>query len=104
MVKVSYKKSSRRVELIVDGHAGWSKKGSDIVCAGISALVSTLANYLLRQGNEKECICTVKEGYAHLCSHEEESFLLFDFVYTGLVAIGKMYPKHLFVTISDQQR
>ena len=37
-----------RLELRAEGHAGAGTAGNDLICAGISAITGTLAQYLLR--------------------------------------------------------
>lgn len=47
MIKVSILQvSNDRVEITVRGHADYSEQGTDIVCAGVSALAITTANSL----------------------------------------------------------
>lgn len=50
--------------LTVSGHAGYSKKGEDIVCAGVSALTYTLINGL-EANLGIETHCEVKSGYVN---------------------------------------
>lgn len=39
-------------QLLVEGHAGFAERGKDVVCAGVSALVCTLAENLRRAGGQ----------------------------------------------------
>lgn len=49
-------------KLTVSGHAGYAKKGEDIVCAGVSALTYTLLNAMEAiVGISSDC--EVNEGY-----------------------------------------
>ena len=41
MIDITYDRSNNRVHIL--GHAGYGKKGEDVVCAGVSALAQTLA-------------------------------------------------------------
>ena len=41
MIEITYDRSNNRVRIL--GHAGYGKKGQDVVCAGVSALAQTLA-------------------------------------------------------------
>lgn len=44
MIRVALRQDERSAQFIVSGHAGYDERGKDIVCAGISTLVNTLAN------------------------------------------------------------
>lgn len=47
MIKISILKTpNERVDITVKGHADYSEQGTDIVCAGVSALAITTANSL----------------------------------------------------------
>lgn len=48
--------------LIVTGHADYAEYGKDIVCAGVSALVQTLALYAIEHGGTAE----MRSGYAKI--------------------------------------
>lgn len=78
--------------LILEGHANYAPKGQDIVCAGVSALAFTYANYLgryekfkkgmiLRAKSKKEC--------------EEKVFRM---IIGGLQLIAKDYPENFLLT------
>lgn len=101
MVKVIYDRECCRVT--VRGHAGSGKKGQDLVCAGVSALVLTLATNVselaaadqvrrpvvsLRQGNT--CI-----GCVALGKMKPVVTLIFDTVCTGFATLQQLYPKNI---------
>ena len=52
----------RRMELTAEGHAGAGKHGEDIVCAGISAIVTSLGQYMLRYEAGMRPELTLKSG------------------------------------------
>ena len=56
-VKVVRDQSRKVTGLFVNGHSGYAEAGSDIVCAGASTLVYTLANALER-------ICGIDTEYS----------------------------------------
>ena len=56
-VKVVRDKSRKVTGLFVSGHSGYAEAGSDIICAGASTLVYTLANSLER-------ICGIDTEYS----------------------------------------
>lgn len=47
MTRITYREYHDNILFIAEGHSGYSDRGSDIVCAGISCLVYTLINTLL---------------------------------------------------------
>lgn len=101
MVTVTYHRSTFR--LTADGHAGAGKKGTDVVCAGVSALVLTLGanvadlclqenagNPVLRTETGKaEIACTPKKGM------EQVARLMFDTVCEGFALLQKLYPENV---------
>ena len=46
MVTISMSKTDTTLTLKVEGHAGQAEKGQDIICASVSMLVYTLAQYV----------------------------------------------------------
>ena len=48
-------------EITVDGHAGYAASGSDIVCAGVTALFQSLVKSILSLTNDK-----IEIGRAHV--------------------------------------
>lgn len=50
MTKIAYSMGDGQYSLRAEGHAGYSKKGNDIVCAAISALLQ-----MCWAGLEREC-------------------------------------------------
>ena len=46
MTKIFYREYYDRNLIIIEGHSGYDVSGSDVVCAGVSALVCTLVNCL----------------------------------------------------------
>lgn len=85
------------------GHAGYSKKGTDIVCAAVSALTQSAILALERLvGVELTLKADAKTGYMD-CSWEnpsdkmDQSQLVIGMVALGLAEIQKQYPDHLKV-------
>lgn len=81
------------------GHAGFAEKGSDIVCASVTALLKAAVLSLKAKGGilktsvkaeqcgelSFEVISCGKEDYPYLAA-------LFDFLFNGLSSICKEYP------------
>lgn len=73
--------------LIVTGHADYAEYGKDIVCAGVSALVQTLALYAIEHGGTAE----MRSGYAKIDAGNgtKDVFLA---ICAGLRELAKAYP------------
>ncbi len=102
MIKINYEPNF--LKLTVKGHAGAEKKGEDVICAGVSAIVGTLAaavenmfnggaikeGYKLRLKDGEACISVrAKEGYKATVR------LNFDNIILGLRLIAEKYPEHV---------
>ncbi len=57
-VKVKYK-NNKFFEISISGHSGYSEKGSDIVCAAVSSIITTSVNGIL---SIKETINVTDDG------------------------------------------
>jgi len=105
MVKAVYYRNEHRLR--VWGHACTGKKGEDLVCAAVSALVLTaagniaclagqgdvLAHRLRLEDGNAEVSCTVKARLAPVVT------LMLDTVVTGLQLLQVNYPNHLILEI-----
>jgi len=84
------------------GHSGYSKSGNDIVCAGISALLTTLVNSLDELTDAKLFFENdAKSGYMKLMvedNNTEKVQLLFKSSQLGLNEIQENYSKYLKLT------
>lgn len=85
------------------GHAGYSEKGTDIVCAGVSVLTQSAVLALEKLAGIKLKLKTdAKTGFMD-CSWNNfpdktgQSDLLIGMVILGLTEIQKQYPDHLSV-------
>lgn len=80
------------------GHSDFSKSGTDIVCAAVSALSITCCNALEKIANVKPFI-KQKDGYLELrldndqLSHETD--IILSVLELGIRDIAKHYPKHV---------
>ena len=90
-------------DLTIKGHAGHSKYGTDIVCAGVSAIVSMLLGYF-RNLSESGKLTAYSDyemsGDVHIhCEGGETMETAFDMAWLGLQQIALTHPKHVSVTI-----
>ena len=82
--------------LDMDGHAGYGSEGSDIVCAGLSAITYALAEYLLQSGGAKVSDLVLRPGHVRIrCTGEvAEAFRM---AYIGYAMLESQYPEHIFL-------
>ena len=80
-------------ELIISGHAQFSKNGTDIVCAAVSSLSQFVANIL----KEEQIGSFIQEdGYLKIkYQNSELSTKLIDYLIEALKGIEKDYPRNL---------
>lgn len=92
-----------------EGHAGYAKRGEDIVCAGVSALIQTTAlglEKLIEAGLHKKA--RQKEGL-FMCmltrenseEKKEKAHLLLGSMYLGLTELAKEYEQYLCVSLKE---
>lgn len=78
-------------KLTLKGHAEYNNEGNDIVCASVSALVSTLAIYLDGKANIR-----LNAGDSSIeCEVTECDKAVFDAIVVGLEVLANTYKKNL---------
>lgn len=84
--------------LTAEGHAGYAPAGQDIVCAGVSALLDTLAERTSAMGLAREIradngLMHIEAVPCNLCR------TWIDFVAAGLQIIEEQFPDYIQVTL-----
>ena len=100
MITVTFLQDSGRKNcgFTIEGHAGYARRGRDIICASVSALALNCINsieYFTEDAMKTEC--EEKTGYLKLLLTESvsrESQLLLDSLLLGLQAIQESYGSH----------
>jgi hypothetical protein len=105
VVTLSYGKNGVIKKCQANGHAGFSKKGSDIVCAAITILVRTAMQVLSH--NENVLLITEPSARGSLSftveakteNPETEAQLkcIGDFLRTGIKALTKEFPENVIL-------
>ena len=74
MINITFK--PKTLELLLEGHAEYSEKGEDIVCAAISTLFYTLGQALIDSEEmlTEEPIFKDEEGKGYLCCKPKEEY------------------------------
>ena len=106
MVNVTiYKKESQITGFEFIGHAGFAKRGKDIVCAGISALVVNTINSI-EQLTEDKFTCEVEEKSGDVRFHmvdeiSDDAQLLLKSLEIGVLGILELYKKYITVNFRE---
>lgn len=93
MITIIYDEKEKDMILQASGHAGYAEKGSDIVCAAVSALMQTLA-YSVDGGT----VTRSQDDCNILTVQAEQSFdnmAKFELVTDGLMLLSKQYPENV---------
>jgi len=82
-------------DVTIEGHADYSKSGSDIVCSGVSAIGVGCLNALYEiTGKKPEA--TIRNGFIHLnCGMDSESQLIIKVMIIQLNTISEEYSKFI---------
>lgn len=98
MIKARFNKTNGYFSSIaISGHALYSPVGTDIVCAGVSALYITIVNELsgepVEVSTSEEQIITVEPT--------RKNAILIDALLHGLQSIEEQYPNNLMVEVIE---
>lgn len=101
MITVRYERAGCHHRLTVEGHAGYSKQGNDIVCAAVSSISWTLIGYLVEEEPEYTAADTDR-GYMEVtCTGGEKAANAFDMAVLGYRQIAQKYPQCVEVQIAE---
>ena len=95
MIEVSVRKDG----IVVSGHAGYAPTGSDIVCAGVTALTQELIRSM--EGLTDDRIETdIGSGMASIQYGDlsEKGRLLIDSFFIGICMIAEEFPDYVRIT------
>lgn len=98
MIRVTVGSAGGVHRLVVEGHAGYNP-GNDIVCAGVSAIVHTLAEWMKR--HEPSAWVRQESGRAVVTARceSEASCAVFEAAVEGLREMGVRYGEWVTVDI-----
>lgn len=99
MIRATFKKKDKRVtDYEISGHAFFSSSGTDIVCAGVSSLVTTITNNLGGIDFNKSDKGIKVNDIVDSRDNKVLTFALID----GLLNIEDEYPENIEVVIQDE--
>lgn len=107
MIEITYKMIDDEHVLTISGHAGFSGCGTDIVCAGVSALTYALLQTLCDADRDGELSCfayLVHDGVASIrarpkCGYEERIGAVGEVAVTGYRMIADAYPQNVKIKL-----
>ena len=98
MIKIKINKTNNKYSsIVVSGHSNYDEHGKDIVCAGVSAIVTGGINALAIE--DKESISfRVDDGYVNidvLDTMNDKIQIIIDVIVIQLKTIEESYKKHV---------
>ena len=95
MTKVTYFTTDDEISVTIDGHAGYAKVGSDIVCSAISMLGQTLLAYL--DVDHEVFTYVLRDGYIWAYAKGKNVNTALNVIMAGYWLLQKNYPEYLFI-------
>lgn len=104
MVTITMKKTDTTLTLKVEGHAGQAEKGQDLVCASVSTLVYTLAQYVKwmyeKHQLKRKPLIELEEGNTEITVRPKADYMAeglhaFFVASTGFHLLAFNYPEYV---------
>lgn len=88
------------MRLTAEGHAGYAPHGQDIICAGVSALVCTLAHNISLHLHPDEYTVQMQDGSAYIEAHPPDAATelcrgFFMTIANGLIALADQHSQYI---------
>ena len=100
MINISIKKNNKQYqEFIFKGHALYDDYGKDIVCAGVSSVLITTVNAIIRYDEKAITKLNEKNNTIHLIINKNDKIitLLLDNMSSLLKELEVSYPKNISI-------
>ena len=102
MIKVSVLKENRKYKKItILGHAMYDDYGKDIVCAGVSTILTTTVNAILKFNNQAIELSQEKDIVLTVLSEDEVTSKLLENMVDLLYELEESYPKNIAIRKRD---
>lgn len=98
MISVEIKKIDKKIsEVIVKGHANYSTKGKDIVCASATTILIYSLNLIEKLG--LKITYQLEEGYSKLINDANNELVdkIFETIEYSFNSLYEEYPKNIFI-------
>lgn len=90
MIKIDFSRRGGSISLKMQGHAGYSRGGADVVCAAVSGIFYALLGFLANEESGLE-VGAIASGDVEIeCAEEYESAM--KQAYIGFLQIAMTYP------------
>lgn len=98
MISIEIKKSNNKIEeLTIKGHANYSDKGKDIVCAAVSSIATYSINLMEKLGY----LITnkVEDGYVKMINDANSELVdkIFEQMEFEFIGLHEQYPKNIYL-------
>ena len=104
MITVQIKKTNHNYQIKMKGHAMFADYGKDIVCAGVSSILTTTVNAILRLDAKAIEYSHTKEGFELETKKENPTIeILLENMISLLKELEESYPKNKKVE-SEEER
>ncbi|MFN4245006.1 MAG: ribosomal-processing cysteine protease Prp [Brevinematia bacterium] len=98
MIEVKIKSTKEKITIILKGHSNYSKKGEDIVCAGVSGVLQFLIIHLFNNLKRKgKFSLSHGKGFIEIMKEENDTKIIDSFV-EYLEITSKSYPGTISIT------
>lgn len=102
MIKVSVLKENRKYKKItILGHAMYDDYGKDIVCAGVSTMLTTTVNAILKFNDQAIELLQEKDIVLTVLSEDEVTSKLLENMVELLYELEESYPKNIEIRKRD---
>ena len=102
MIKVSVLKENRKYKKItILGHAMYDDYGKDIVCAGVSTILTTTVNAILKFNDQAIELSQEKDIVLTVLSEDEVTSKLLENMVDLLYELEESYPKNIAIRKRD---
>lgn len=104
MIEIKFAEDNEMIEVVVEGHAGYAKKGEDIVCSAVSVLIHTLAAEVIAYEDLlDDQYIELAEGKSRVRAYPKAEnrhiiLLLYSMIQMGCYLIARNYPKNVQLT------
>lgn len=106
MIEITF--HPEKLEVKVNGHAGWAEKGEDIVCSAVSILFYTLVQAVLdsKEMCKEDPVVTIEDGNGSIsCKPKEEYVTTMQRTYwtilTGFELLAKEYNEYVSLNVAS---
>ena len=98
MISIQITKKNNNIDkIILKGHAGYAAYGKDIVCAGVSAVLTSSVNAILSFDNAALKILSDEPFELQILSHDEITSKLLLNMISLFKEMEESYPKNITV-------